>query len=87
MYFFECSRKSYLQGGLLVPEIQSVLEALVVPGMQNKPENIVKEPVTLYYEIPPLREQQMSTKIRKDSYFYPQKTAPKGEMQLHGAIP
>lgn len=38
---------SYLQGGLLVQEIQSVLEALVVPGMKEKPENLVKEPATL----------------------------------------
>lgn len=55
----------------MVQEIQSVLEALVVPGMQNKPENVVKEPVTLHCETPALRERQMSTKIWKGSYFHP----------------
>lgn len=38
---------SYLQGGLWVQEIQSVLEALVVPGMKDKPEKLVKEPGAL----------------------------------------
>lgn len=32
---------SYLQGGLLVQEIQSVLEALVVPGVKDKAEKLV----------------------------------------------
>lgn len=35
---------SYLQGGLLVQEIQLVLVALVVPGVKDKAENLVKEP-------------------------------------------
>lgn len=38
---------SYLQGGLLVQETQLVLEALVVPGMKDKAEKLVKEPGTL----------------------------------------
>lgn len=54
-------KERYLQGGLLVQEIQSVLEALVVPGKQNKPENKVKEPIMLYYEILALCEQHVSS--------------------------
>lgn len=44
---------SYLQGALLVQEIQLVLEALVVPGMEDKAEKLVKEPAALemkYYK-------------------------------------
>lgn len=75
-------KESYLQGGLLVQEIQSVLEALVVPGMQNKPENVVKEPATLHYETPALREH----KGMERQLLPPQRNAPKCETQLCGAV-
>lgn len=55
----------------MVQEIQLVLEALVVPGMQNKPENTVKDPIMFYHEMLALRELQMSKKMCKARYFYP----------------
>lgn len=71
----------------MVQETQSVLEALVVPGIQNKPENTVREPIRIYSEILALCEQQMSTKIWKASYFYLPKMPQSARCSCTGAIP
>lgn len=47
MYSSARAGKRYSQGGLLVQEIRLVLEALVVPGIQNEAEKRVKERICL----------------------------------------